>query len=55
MLHLFITSLGDGARVGTLFTRRIMLRIEVDTESSETAKTLRIMLYAQNWGRLPIP
>ena len=26
---------------------------EVDTKSPGTAKTLRIMLYIQNWGRLP--
>ena len=32
----------------------IMLRTEVDTKSPGTAKTLRIMLYAQNWGRLPM-
>ena len=30
-----------------------ILSTEVDTESPGNAKTPRIMLYAQNWGRLP--
>ena len=30
-----------------------ILRTEVDTESPGTAKTLRIMPYTLNWGRLP--